>query len=117
VISRRSFFIVFLWLLAISIPTSYSKGRLFETRRIELAHGIDKRSKLDSWPVVFALTVADGEPESIRRIALAAVLLSGICIVSLAFDFAPRRRLLREQKPNNVGSESQVAVIADQDDE
>ena len=113
-ISRRSILLVFLWTLAISIPTSYSKGRLFETRRIELANGIDKESRMDSWPVVFALTVADGEPEGVRGIALAAVLLSGVCIVSLAFDFAPRNRMLQNQRHESLGNESQTTVIGEE---
>jgi hypothetical protein len=84
--------LIFAWTLAVVIPTSYSKGRLFETHRIELANGIERRSIADAWPVVFALTVKDGEPESIHRTALAGVLLFGLCIVSVAFDFAPKRQ-------------------------
>ena len=95
-ISRRTILMTFLWVLAIAIPTSFSKGRIFQIRQLEREGGIEKTSKLDSWPIVFVRTVAGGQPDSIRRLALGGVLLTGLCIVSAAFDFAPKNQLLKQ---------------------
>ena len=95
-ISRRTILLIFLWVLAIAIPTSFSKGRIFQIRQLEREGGIEKTSNLDSWPIVFVRTVAGGEPDSIRRLALGGVLLTGLCIVSAAFDFAPKNQLLKQ---------------------
>ena len=77
-ISRRTILLIFLWGLAIAIPTSFSKGRIFQIRQLELEDGIEKTSNLDSWPIVFVPTVAGGRPDSIRRLALGGVLGQGI---------------------------------------
>ena len=95
-ISRRTILLIFLWVLASAIPTSFSEGRIFQIRQLERESGIDKTSKLDSWPIVFVRTVAGGQPESIRRLALGGVLLTGLCIVSAAFDFAPKNQLPKQ---------------------
>ena len=95
-ISRRTILMTFLWVLAIAIPTSFSKGRIFQIRQLEREGGIEKTSKLDSWPIVFVRTVAGGQPDSIRRLALGGVLLTGLCIVSAAFDFAPKDQLPKQ---------------------
>jgi hypothetical protein len=96
VISQRTISLIFLWVLAIAISTSFSKGRIFQVRQLEREAGIEKTSELDSWPIVFVRTVAGGQPESIRRLALGGVLLTGLCIVSAAFDFAPKNQLPKQ---------------------
>ena len=106
--SRRTILLIFLWLLAIAIPTSFSKGRLFQTRRLEIENGIERKTDLDSWPIVFALTLAGGEPASIRRLALGGVLLTGICIDSLAFDFAPQSKTAQFVMPPTTECEAVV---------
>ena len=40
-------------------------------------------------PIIFVRTLVGGEPEVLRGIAGVALLLSGVCLTSLAFDFAP----------------------------
>ena len=95
-ISRRTISLIFLWVLAIAIPTSFSKGRIFQIRQLEKEGGIEKTSGLDIWPIVFVRTVAGGQPDSIRRLALGGVLLTGLCIVSAAFDFAPKAQLSKQ---------------------
>jgi hypothetical protein len=87
---------IFLWVLAIAISTSFSKGRIFQIRQLEREGGIEKTSKSDVWPIVFVRTVAGGQPESIRRLAIGGVLLTGFCIVSAAFDFAPKNQLPKQ---------------------
>jgi hypothetical protein len=104
VISRRTILLIFLWGLAIAIPTSFSKGRIFQIRQLELEDGIEKTSNLDSWPIVFVPTVAGGRPDSIRRLALGGVLLTGLCIVSAAFDFAPQPRRQQEGTPKTASN-------------
>jgi hypothetical protein len=104
--------------LAIAIPTSFSKGRIFQIRQLEREGGIEKTSKLDSWPIVFVRTVAGGQPESIRRLALGGVLLTGLCIVSAAFDFAPKNPLPKE--PLRASSDegmSEPAVLGEEQEQ
>ena len=110
-ISWRSILLIILWVLAIAIPTSFSKGRFFQARRLEIENGIERKTDLDSWPVVFALTVAGGEPESIRRLALGGVLLTGVCIVSVAFDFAPQSKT----KQRAMSSATECAVVMNEE--
>jgi hypothetical protein len=99
-----------MWALAIAVPTSFSKGRSFELDQLERENGLEKAGRLQSWPVVFALTVAGGEPESIRGLAIVGVMLTGLCIVSVAFDFAPKR-----QQHNEAVAVADVVVDSNAD--
>ena len=95
-ISQRTILLVALWTLAIAIPTSYSKGRAFEGRRLQSENYIQEDGVLNSLPIVFARTLVGGEPEVLRVIASAGLLLMGICVISLGFDFARRNTLAEE---------------------
>jgi hypothetical protein len=94
VISRRTISLLGFWLLAIAIPTSYSNGRAFEGRKLHSDDYIQENGPLSSWPVVFARTIVGGEPEILRVIASAGLLLTGVCVISLGFDFAPKKKLI-----------------------
>ena len=117
-ISRRTILLIFLWVLAIAIPTSFSKGRIFQIRQLEREGGIEKTSQLDSWPIVFVRTVVGGQPESIRRLALGGVLLTGLCIVSAAFDFAPKNQLPKQPLiASSDGVMSGTAVLGEEQEQ
>jgi hypothetical protein len=90
VISRRTILLVASCAVAIAIPTSYSKGRTFEGRKQQPEKYIQENSALNSFPIVFARTLVGGEPEILRIIASAGLLLTGICIISVGFDYAQR---------------------------
>jgi hypothetical protein len=90
VISRRTLLLVALCALAIAIPTSYSKGRVFEGRRIRPENYIQKHNVLSAFPIIFIRTLVGGEPEILRVIASGGLLLTGACAISLGFDFAPK---------------------------
>jgi hypothetical protein len=93
-ISRRTTVLVALCALAVAIPTSYSKGRAFEGRKLQPEKYIkDDDDVLNTFPIVFARTVAGGEPEIIRIIANVGLLLTGVCVISLGFDFARKTPL------------------------
>lgn len=91
VISRRTLLLVGLWALSIAIPVSYSKGRSFEGRRLNPEEYVKQDDFLNSSFIVFVRTLVGGEPESLRVIAGAGLLLTGVCLISLGFDFAPRK--------------------------
>jgi hypothetical protein len=76
--------------LAIAIPTSYSKGRVFEGRRIRRENYIQEHNVLNAFPIIFIRTLVGGEPEILRVIASGGLLLTGACVISLGFDFAPK---------------------------
>jgi hypothetical protein len=121
VISRRTILLLALWALAIAIPTSYSKGRAFEGRRLQSENYVREDSVLNSFPIVFARTLVGGEPEILRVIAGAGLLLTGICVVSLGFDFARKNTLAEElltpqstQESNSTkATEPQEVIIQD----
>jgi hypothetical protein len=92
VISRRTILLIALWALAVAIPTSYSKGRVFEGRRIEPDNYIQEHSVLNAIPIVFIRTLVGGEPEILRVFAGVGLLLTGACAISFGFDYAPKRQ-------------------------
>jgi hypothetical protein len=77
--------------LCIAIPVAYSKGRSFEGRRLQPDDYVREDSFLNSSPVVFVRTIVGGEPEVLRVVASVGLLLTGACLISLGFDFAPKR--------------------------
>jgi hypothetical protein len=94
VISRRTILLVALCSLTIAVPTAYSNGRAFEGRRLDPADYVGTDSVLTSFPIVFIRTLVGGEPEILRVIASAGLLLVGACLISVAFDFAPKKKSL-----------------------
>jgi hypothetical protein len=119
VISRRTISLIFLWVFAIAIPTSFSKGRIFQLRQLEKEGGIEKTSGLDSWPIVFVRTVTGGQPDTIRRLAIGGVLLTGLCIVSAAFDFAPKSGLTTQASAAlpQEGTPEVAAVLGEKEEQ
>jgi hypothetical protein len=115
VISRRSISLLGFWLLAIAIPTSYSKGRAFEGRKLH-SDGYIQNDPLNSWPVVFARTIVGGEPEILRLIAGAGLLLTGVCVISLGFDFAPRKKLIQPVPADEIMQKESQTVSANSTD-
>ena len=110
-ISRRSMLLLALCILSIAIPVAYSKGRVFEGRRIQPESYIQEHSVLNSLPVVFVRTLVGGEPEILRVIASAGLLLTGVCVVSLGFDFAPKRdSMSREVAKATEGQDDEINI-------
>jgi len=91
VISRRTITLAAICALCIAIPVAYSKGRSFEGRRLQPDDYVREDSFLNSSPVVFVRTIVGGEPEVLRVVASVGLLLTGACLISFGFDFAPRR--------------------------
>jgi hypothetical protein len=98
--------------LAIAIPTSYSKGRAFEGRKLHSDDYIQENDPLSSWPVVFARTIVGGEPEILRVIASAGLLLTGVCVISLGFDFAPKKKLIQLAPADEIKQDKAQVVSA-----
>ncbi len=96
-ISRRTIVLVASCSLAIAVPTSYEKGRAFEGHRLKPESYLGKDDLLSASPVVFIRTLVGGEPEILRVIASIGLLLTGFCVISLAFDFVPRRSFLASE--------------------
>jgi hypothetical protein len=63
--------------------------------------------------MVYVRTLVGGEPEILRPIAAAGLFLTGICAISLAFDFAPRKvgRLNTPGMQNREASEELVSEV------
>jgi hypothetical protein len=91
VISRRTITLAAICALCIAIPVAYSKGRSFEGRRLQPDNFVQEDSFLNSSSVVFVRTIVGGEPEILRVVASVGLLLTGACLISLGFDFAPKR--------------------------
>ena len=60
--------------------------------------------------MIYIRTLVGGEPEILRPIAGAGLLLTGICVISLAFDFAPKKSHVTVEE--KVGMHSGVASEA-----
>jgi hypothetical protein len=104
VISRRTILLVASCALAITIPTSYSRGRAFEGRKLRPENYIQEHSVLNAFPIIFIRTLVGGEPEILRVIASVGLLLTGACVISLGFDFAPKKNLMEIAVPEETVS-------------
>jgi hypothetical protein len=107
VISRRTIVLAALCSLGVAVPTAYSKGRIFEGRRLQPDSSIKEHDVLNAFPIVFIRTLVGGEPEVLRLVAGGGLLLSGVCLVSLGFDFAPkvpRHNLVPHGDPTQHGN-------------
>jgi hypothetical protein len=112
VISRRTILLSALWALAIAVPTSYSRGRAFEGRKLQPESYVQERNVLNSVPIVFVRTLVGGEPEILRVIASAGLLLTGACAISLGFNFAPKKKIIETTVSEKVKQESgEIAPI------
>jgi hypothetical protein len=90
-ISRRTLLLAGVCALSIAIPIAYSKGRSFEGRRLQAEGYVGEDDVLNTFPIVFVRTLVGGEPESLRIVASTGLLLTGVCLISIFFDFAPKR--------------------------
>jgi hypothetical protein len=118
VISRRTVLLVSACSLAIAIPTAYSKGRIFEGQKVNPTVYVGTNGLLTALPVIFIRTLVGGEPEVLRVIASTGLLLTGVSLISVAFDFAPKRELMKsspaEKKTQDSEGASSEAMLEQQ---
>jgi hypothetical protein len=110
-ISRRTILLGASCSLAIAIPTAYSKGRIFEGRKVNPTNYVGTDSVLTAFPIVFARTLVGGEPEALRVIASTRLLLVGASLISVAFDFAPKRELIESSPAEKKIQDSKGASL------